>query len=350
MHIFLDRRYWIYHAFITTVITCLLARADILEGEDLQAADLFFDMVIFFVGVSTISVASRYVVKLLNRFMPWETALFKRFITESLIVVGLVIMFAASITLVVVAVEGYDHKGDLGVSFEFLTLIMITFTVFCVFAFHEFMTLSSDKASLKFRAEALQKQNQLARYDALRSQVSPHFLFNSLNVLSGLIHLDAHKSDQFVKKFSQVFRYVLELNQEKLVPVKNELEFLDAYLFLQKIRYGTSLEIHRQISPDILNMYIPPLSLQLVIENALKHNVISESLKMNIYLETGDDEIIVRNNYQHRDSVNGSTGVGQKNLSEKYALLAGKAPQFYVENGFYFTRLPVLANALWNEY
>lgn len=352
MQTLLDRRYWIYHCFITAIITALLTVEDFLEGQPLVWYAILSDVLVYLVVVSSVSLLALAIVKTLNRVMPWEATLFTRFLMESFFMVAMVLAFTVGASLVVNALGKYRGSAgsDDDMGFEFLALVMFSITVFMVFAFHEFMILSVDKESLKFKAEVLQKQNYLAKYEALKSQINPHFLFNSLNVLSSLIYRDTQKSDQFIKKFAEVFRYVLELNQEKLVPVKRELSFLESYLFLQKIRYGDHLEIHHHISAEILNKFIPPLSLQLVIENALKHNVISEDLRLHIFLENTDDEIVVRNNYQYRDSINASTGIGQKNLSEKYALLAEKLPQFYVENGFYFTRLPVLTHALWNEY
>lgn len=352
MQTLLDRRYWIYHGFITLIVASLLTIEDVLEGQQLVWYAILSDVLVYFVVVSLLSLLAMAIVKMLNKLMPWEATLFWRFLAESFIMVAIVLLFTVLASVTVNLLGDYDGSAepDDDMGFEFLALVMSSISGFMVFAFHEFMILSVDKESLKFKAELLQKQNYLAKYEALKSQINPHFLFNSLNVLSSLIYRDTQKSDQFIKKFSEVFRYVLELNREKLVPVKKELKFLESYLFLQKIRYGDQLEIHHHISADVLNKYIPPLSLQLVIENALKHNVISEELKLHIYLENTEDEIVVRNNYQFRDSVGGSTGIGQKNLTEKYTLLAEKLPQFYIADGFYFTRLPVLAHALWNEY
>jgi sensor histidine kinase YesM len=352
MQTLLDRRSWIYHLFITATVAALLTAEDFFEGQKLAWEIILIEVLVYFMVISVVSFVSLVIVRTLNRLMPWEEALFKRFLTESIIMVVMILILTILGSISNNILNAYERVSEVDddMGFEFLALVMFSITVFMVFAFHEFIILSSDKESLKFKAEVLQKQSYLAKYEALKSQINPHFLFNSLNVLSSLIYRDTQKSDQFIKKFAEVYRYVLELNQEKLVPIKKELNFLESYLFLQKIRYGDHLEIHQHISSEILNKFIPPLSLQLVIENALKHNVISEDLKLHIYLENTDDEIIVRNNYQYRDSIATSTGIGQKNLSEKYSLLAEKLPKFYVENGFYFTRLPILPNAMWNEH
>ena len=189
----------------------------------------------------------------------------------------------------------------------------------------------------------------MIKYEALKSQINPHFLFNSLNVLSSLIYQDTAKSDEFIKKFSEVFRYVLELNQEKLVKVKRELKFLDSYFFLQKIRYGDNLKLHKKIDAEVLNMEIPPLTLQLVVENAIKHNVISNEQQLNISIENNGSSLIVSNNCQYRGNLNGSTGIGQKNLIEKYSLIGERTPEFYVKDDRYISQLPLIKEASWSE-
>jgi sensor histidine kinase YesM len=343
-----DKNYWIYHFFIACIIAVLLAMEDLIEGQGFNALDLLENVLVFLVVVFCISWMVLGVVQWLNHVMPWEVSLFSRFLVETVIILAGVVFFTLISSGVLNFVREPDADSDFG--FEILALIMFFITIFMLFALHEFMTLSAEKESLLIRAKILQKQNHLAKYEALKNQINPHFLFNSLNVLSSLIYKDIQKSDQFIKKFSDVFRYVLELNNENLVPVKRELLFLESYLFLQKIRYGDHLQIHQTLDSAVLHMLIPPLTLQLVVENALKHNIISDSHNLSIWIENTFDEIIVKNNYQVR--VNGSSmvGIGQQNLCEKYQLIAQRVPRFYVEDNFYISRLPVLKQALWNEF
>jgi len=209
------------------------------------------------------------------------------------------------------------------------------------------MYLSSDKANLKLTNALLQKQSYMSKYEALKNQVNPHFLFNSLNVLSSLIYVDPAKADIFIKKFSDVFRYVLELNQERMVTVKRELAFLDAYLYLQKIRFGDNLLIHKCLDSIALDSSIPPLTFQLVVENAIKHNVITDNYKLNIWIENDEDYIIIKNNYSFRASNGNSTGIGQKNLVEKYSLIAKGQPTFTVEDNYYKVSLPLIKEMQW---
>ena len=138
------------------------------------------------------------------------------------------------------------------------------------------------------------------------------------------------------------FRAIHEERLHKLVPIKQELQVLDAYLFLQKIRYGSQLCIHTKIGADLLGLCVPPLTLQLTVENVLKHNTISNESVLDIWIEAKGGELIITNTYQCKTALEESTGIGQKNILEKYRLLGERLPMFYLENGNYVVRLPLL--------
>ena len=351
--ILLDRRYWAYYLFTAIVVASMLLLEDLLEGENdygPMLVEYVTDIPIFSMITAVISMLGYHIITILNEHLPWEKALWKRFIFEITLVVLIVVLFTVVGSLFVRHFEIMPEDVDDDLGFEILALIMFFISTFMIFGFHEFMILSTDKQYLQYKAGVLEKQNYLIKYEALKSQINPHFLFNSLNVLSSLIYQDTAKSDQFIKKFSDVFRYVLELNQEKLVPVKHELKFLDSYFFLQKIRYGDHLVMKKVIDAATLDKYIPPLTLQLVVENAIKHNVISHEHKLTIVIESAADELVISNNYQHRTNFNGSTGIGQKNLIEKYQLLGEKLPDFFLENDHYVVRLPIMNELAWKEF
>jgi sensor histidine kinase YesM len=286
----------------------------------------------------------------LNQRFPWEQSPGKRFMVELSIMLCMVIIFTVVSSTVVnnFGLQPQDAGSNFG--FETISLIMFFIAIFMNFSFHEFMILSSDKKYLEYRTSTLEKQNYLMKYEALKNQVNPHFLFNSLNVLSSLIYQDTEKSDRFIKKFSEVFRYVLEINQEKLVPIKKELNFLDSYFFLQKIRYGENLKLSINIGAHVLNQQIPPLTLQLVVENAIKHNVISKTQQLYISIENHEKNLIIKNNYQYRGTLNGSTGIGQKNILQKYQLIAQKLPEFYIEDQDYIVSLPIIDESELNTF
>lgn len=188
----------------------------------------------------------------------------------------------------------------------------------------------------------VQKENIQSQFEVLKSQINPHFMFNSLNVLSGLINKDIGKAQQFIDEFSHIYRYVLETLEQPVVTLEKELDFMRSYLFLQQIRHGNDLSFSVKIPSALLKWVLPPLSLQVVLENAIKHNIVNESkpLKIDIYSE--DTTLIVRNNIQPKISAVASTGLGLKNLVKRYGLISNSEPVFFVETGYYVAKLPLI--------
>ncbi|MFN7652966.1 MAG: histidine kinase, partial [Cyclobacteriaceae bacterium] len=197
-----DPRYWTFHSFIVLLIAGLLELEDQLEqGQQPSVSEFLVDVAVFSVVIFFISWLSLQVVRLLNALMPWESSLFKRFAAETVIILSLV----SVLTLVASGIKNmffFDDPefNDPDFGFEIMALIMLIITTFLVFAYHEFISLSSAKESLELKNEVLQKQHYLAKYEALKNQLNPHFLFNSLNALSSLIYRDTEKADMFIKK------------------------------------------------------------------------------------------------------------------------------------------------------
>jgi PAS domain S-box-containing protein len=188
----------------------------------------------------------------------------------------------------------------------------------------------------------VQKENLQSQFEVLKQQVNPHFLFNSLNVLSSLINKDISKAQAFIDEFSQIYRYVLETIEKTVVTLGKELSFARSYIFLQQIRYGENLIFTVNLPSDLLNLYMPPLSLQVVLENAIKHNIVNESNSLNITIVHDDNWLIVSNNIQPKISMGKTTGLGQKNMVKRYSLISDKAPTFQVVNNQYVVKLPLL--------
>ena len=190
--------------------------------------------------------------------------------------------------------------------------------------------------------ERQQKENIISQFEILKNQVNPHFLFNCLNSLASLVHDDPDLAEEFVEKLSEVYRYVLEHRGEEMVNLQDELSFIKDYLFLQKIRFGEAL--HLRINKDLekLRGKIPQLSLQILVENAIKHNKASrkEPLKIDIYAE--NTYLVIRNNYQERLDKVISTGIGLQNLQERYRFISDLKPKFELKPEHYEARIPLI--------
>ncbi|MCC5929627.1 MAG: PAS domain S-box protein [Cyclobacteriaceae bacterium] len=188
----------------------------------------------------------------------------------------------------------------------------------------------------------VQKENIQSQFEILKQQINPHFLFNSLNVLSSLITKDLAKAQLFIDEFSQIYRYVLETIEKTVVTLGQELSFVRSYFFLQQLRYGENLILNINLDSNLLNLFIPPLSLQVVLENAIKHNVVNDSSPLCINIINEGNWLILSNNVQTKISMVKSMGLGQKNLIKRYTLISDNTPSFQIHNDNYVVKLPLL--------
>ena len=207
-----------------------------------------------------------------------------------------------------------------------------TFGMFCFFggiilAIYEAFYLFRKWKAVTLESEQLKREHLQTQLDSLKNQVNPHFLFNSLNSLSSLIEEDEAKAQLFVNELARVYRYLLQSNERELTDLKSELSFIKAYFFLLKTRFGDGICLDIQVSEAAQQAMIPPLTLQLLVENAVKHNVVSTARPLNISIYTeGEGNLVVSNNLQAKAVTVALNRLGLANIDAKYRLLAGKKP------------------------
>jgi len=192
--------------------------------------------------------------------------------------------------------------------------------------------------------EKLKRESLNAELNALKTQVNPHFLFNNLNTLSSIIPENPDMAVEFVQQLSKVYRHILEVQDEQSIPLKDELDVLRAYAFLLQTRFGDNLDITIDVPEEKLKKKIVPLSLQMLMENAIKHNIVSSDkpLKVNVFAENGN--LVVSNNLQKKKQVNESTGIGLDNIRNRCKLL-GNGQVEVTESGTSFTvSIPLIEN------
>lgn len=193
------------------------------------------------------------------------------------------------------------------------------------------------------RNSQLEESSMKARYTALQNQLNPHFLFNSLNTLISEIRYSPVNAELFTQHLSDVYRYILQCQEQRLVPLHSELLFLDSYLFLHKVRLGDCIYLDNRVDETLWNMKIPPLTLQLLAENVIKHNAINAKIPMTILFSYDKEEemLVVKNEIRQKKNILPS-GRGLKNLSERYHLLCSK-DIIVINDGITFTvKIPLL--------
>ena len=193
----------------------------------------------------------------------------------------------------------------------------------------------------EFYVEAEEQKRELNhyKYATLKNQVNPHFLFNSLNVLSSLIYKDAEKADDFVGKLSNIYRYVLDVQEEEVVSVSREVDFAKDYLALQAVRFGSYLKYNVNVSSDKM---IVPMALQILIENALKHNEISAQHVLEIKISNDERYLIVSNNVKAKESSEASHELGLDNIKGRYKFLTDSEVKINNADGKFEVSLPLL--------
>ena len=282
-----------------------------------------------------------YIIEVLERKLPWLKYPIKRLISQVLSLTlfsGLIIFLGFTVWLNLSEGVNLDSIID---------MVLPSLKVVYIFVF---LSLLAGNAVLFFKnwKEAAIQQEELKRahlalqYQTLKDQVRPHFLFNSLSSLVTLINTDPDKATHFVHKLSAVYRYVLEQRENELVPVNEELKFLEDYIYLQQIRFGENLQVSYQLNLEPHRMVIP-LSLQMLVENAIKHNEISADHPLVIeILSTGQNHIIVKNKLQKKEVSEQSLGVGIENLSKRIDIFFKEPLQIFEEEGSFIVRIPTI--------
>jgi tetratricopeptide (TPR) repeat protein len=206
-------------------------------------------------------------------------------------------------------------------------------------------TLEEEKVRAQHANTKLLQENAEARYETLQSKTNPHFLFNSMATLTTVVRNDPDTAVEYIGRFSELYRAILKTEHQNLIPLSEEIQVTDHYLYLQKMRFKEKLQVNQRIEQESLNMYLPPFALQLVIENAIKHNSITRLRPLTLNIYTEENKLVVINNLQKKVQHPDGTATGQRSIMERYALLTNKKPEFQQTETSYVVSLPLLESA-----
>ncbi len=202
-------------------------------------------------------------------------------------------------------------------------------------------TLSNENEELLLKTERQEKEYIKSQLENLRKQLNPHFLFNCLNTLHAMVQ-DLPDTRVFIQKLSAAYRYVLDHNDENIVTIEKEINFVESYLYLQEVRFKGALRYQNDLDSQKLEYLIPSAAGQLLVENAIKHNIVSVEQPLDIYIYNEDNYFVVKNTFQAKTVKEPSTRIGQQNLTERLRFLTDKVPEFYRQGAFYFSKIPIL--------
>jgi LytS/YehU family sensor histidine kinase len=194
--------------------------------------------------------------------------------------------------------------------------IVVTLLVNSIYAAGEFFNYWRNSVR---EQEELKRTGITAEFEALKNQVNPHFLFNSLNTLTSLIEEDTARATEFVAQLAHVYRYVLLNRDKETVSLGEELEFTRSFIYLNQVRFGDNLQVHVDVPAHVWSKHVPTLSLQMLVENAVKHNVISKDKPLTVHIGMNGNRLCVRNNLQRKPAPVAGSQIGLTNIMSRYA-------------------------------
>lgn len=338
------------HLLLFLLGASAIIQCAIMSYQHLTGSYLIKDTVTFFATIIlssligtlagfTLAIPDLYVIKGLNRKVKWGEKTFIRIFIQFILAIVIGIIISTALTLLDEFIIGYNEPlADVlirnGLIFPVVNILLMTIL-------EGWMFFKENKRN-KEKAEQLSHELLQIQFEVLKNQVDPHFMFNNLNVLSALIDNDPVKAQQFIEEFSDLYRYVLDTIEKPVISVVKEVNFIKSYIYLQQIRHNEAIIIENYIPEEINEAKIPPFSLQIVIENAIKHNAASKDNPLRIELSYSNKYIEVRNNIQPPISSKYSTGLGQSNLMKRYELLSDTLPLFEKRSNMYIAKLPLI--------
>lgn len=223
------------------------------------------------------------------------------------------------------------------------TTLVIMICVLFITHIYETVFLVREAENEKLKKEQLERARAEAELEALKNQIDPHFIFNSLNTLSHLIEKEPAKAKQFNDNLADVYRYILQNKARELVLLHEEMLFLTDYFSLLKIRFEQAVQLQINIDAALFDQYlIPPISLQILVENAIKHNEFSDAVPLVITIDMQNDELIIHNQVRKKILRKASSRIGLNNLGERYKLTTSKEISVTASASDFTVSLPVL--------
>jgi len=304
---------------------------------------LLFCVPVSIVYTTAFWLSMRYTYHLVRVRYPALEQIRTRIIWMSVIMLGLFVVVNTVLDSIFSAIFPNNPKSP-DLLIEFLATILLSVMVMAIY---EAMSYYIQLQQIIAEKTDLERRHIQSQLDGLRNQVNPHFLFNSLNTLTYLIPEDSEKAVRFVQQLSKVYRYVLESRDAKIIPLHEEMEFMESYIFLLKERFGDKLRIQIGDLDKCKNGGIVPLSMQLLLENAIKHNIISTEKPLHIEIfqrltDTGESALVIRNPLQRKNQVMDSTGVGLENIRSRYHILSKREISVTATPDWFIVELPLL--------
>ena len=276
------------------------------------------------------------IVDFLWKKFPWEHQPKKHLVIEILFIIVYTMLFSSAIYYIEFKI-GMNHFENSNIIMDAASTVLITLFITSI---HEAGFFYRQWKFNFSKSVKLEKDNLQAKYDMLKNQINPHFLFNSLNSLISLVE-DNDKAVDYIQNLSEFLRYIIKGGDKQVVLVREEIEILKKYLNILKLRFGENLDIRINIPEKYFHYSIPPLTLQMLVENCTKHNIISSVKPLKIKVFATNESIVVENNLQIKTNKL-STGQGLKNIFERYRFFSSREVKIKQTNHTFTVTIPLL--------
>jgi two-component system LytT family sensor kinase len=294
---------------------------------------------------------SIWIAKILDKKLSWTGSPILRFSIQVLLVIVVVVVVIYIQDLYFIWSDNnqsFSIEKDLELWHFFVVSVIISILVSAVhtgyFFLQRWKLSMSETAELKIKTLELKEVLMQAELQSLKHQLDPHFMFNNFSTLSELINEDQKTASEFLDNLARVYRYMILNLKKDLIALSEELAFVKAYIFLIKIRYGDNVVVNLHTDEKYLSRHLPPISIQLLIENATKHNraTASSPLILDIWVDKQTEELCVKNNLQRIQNPLDTTKVGLNNIFNRYTILSSQIPKVIETTEAFEVRLPLL--------
>lgn len=307
---------------------------------DLSLHQILFDILGTMLLAYCMIELSLYIDRKMNRYLPWSHHTIKRLLIQTGIQIFsllVLLIFYAGLTFFLMDLIGIHYEAA-GSEENTLAYFVLSFT-FLMLIISMLNTVIFLSSNWKIEISKASK----AELQLLRLQLDPHFVFNNLSVLSEIIRKDQRLGIAYTENFARVYRYLLSNASKQLISLSEEMKFLNAYLFLLKNRMGDGLSFEVSINPTQLTLQLPPVTLQLLVENAIKHNRVEKDEPLRITIHTtGSHELVVENNLLPLFKTTPSTGIGLENIVARYKALSNRTPQITKSEYAFAVMIPLI--------
>lgn len=301
------------------------------DWRNLDIKEIISFLIISFIDCWIILESSFLITRILDKRFPWTVSPLFRFAIQSIamIIIMLILFFLQELLFsfiwekwVLTQQEAIESWQMSVLCIIFSLLVSAVHTIY--YMLQHWKRSIEEAANLQVRTLELKEVAMQAELQALKAQLNPHFMFNNFSTLSELIDRDKNVASIFLNNLSKVYRYMIQNQKRDLISLPEEIEFVKAYFHLMHIRHEDNVNLQINLNEDALKMYIPPISVQLLIENAIKHNIASKVQPLTINISSRNNNLIVCNNLQPIATTFSSTGIGIQNIKDRYKALSSK--------------------------